>query len=119
MRKSGGTATKVGGIDTQRCVQEWRRRWPVKTAACLAEFYGAPLRTVENWLAGVARPSGDWRDAIFLAECPTFLEAVIPEPPAYIREAADRIRSARRLARRERLAREIAELDAELDELER
>lgn len=114
MRRSGGVSTKFGGIDTQRCVDEWRRRDPVKTAACLADRYDAPIRTTENWLAGTT-PSGEWLGVIFEAEDAEFLERIMPSPPAYIREAAEVIRAARREAHRAALVQQIAALDAELD----
>ena len=123
MRKSGGantkvagTSTKFGGVDHQRCVREWRRRDPIKTAHCLADRYGAPLRTAENWLNGTI-PSGHWLGVIFEAEDAEFLERVMPNPPGYVVRAAEQARLDRRRAQRSALAREIAALDAELDAL--
>lgn len=119
MRRSGGTATKFGGIDTQLCVQEWRRRDPAKTAACVAERYGAPIRTVENWLSGASAPSGHWRAVIFEAEDPLFLVRVMPTPPAYIVDAARQAEARLREEERADLVRRIEALDASLHEAAR
>lgn len=88
MRKSGGNATKFGGIDPQLCVQEWRRRYPYKTANYVAARYGAPLRTVENWLSLASLPSFQWLGRILEIEDAGFMVAVMPSPPDYLREAA-------------------------------
>ncbi len=88
MCKSGAIATKVGSIDPQLCVSVWRRRYPHKTALNVAERYGAPVRTVENWLSFQSTPSFHWVGVMFEVEDPSFFAAVMAHPPAYLVEAA-------------------------------
>lgn len=114
MSRSASAPTKTGGIDTQLLIREWRRRWTVKPAAYLAEFLGCPLRTAENWLNGVSNPSGDWVWTIIRVEDPRTLVRVMPNPPAYLVEAAELAERRDQIARRDQLERELAALEADL-----
>lgn len=105
--KVGGNATDVGGIDFRRCAREWRAIWSIKTAENVAAFYGCPIRTAENWLAGASVPNGYWSGIIFNRSGAEFLAKVLIDPDEWIVEAA-------RAAKRSRLDRELAAIEAEI-----
>lgn len=106
MRESGAKAPKVGWIDAQLWVEEWRRLHPVKPVHCVAGRLDAPARTVEKWFAGAA-PSLAWFGAILAAYGPGFVLAGMRNPPAWLNDAARR-------EKRERLMQAQAQLEAEI-----
>lgn len=83
--------------------------YPSGTASNVAADLGAPLRTVENWIAGNVAPSWRWIGPILSVYGPEFLAVVMDAPPGWLVEA-------KRNAQRERLAREIRELEQEIAE---
>ena len=111
MRNSGAKSRKLGMIDTQLWVNEWRRVHPVKPAAAVADMLGAPVRTVEKWFSGQSSPSLTWIGPIFCAYGASFVLAGMRNPPMWLREAD-------RQERRARLAQMQAELEAEFSDLE-
>lgn len=104
MRKSAGKTAKFGEIDHQKWCSFLRGLHPQRTAACVAADLGAPVRTVENWLAGNARPNLFWFARALSAYGPEMLEASMIDPPGWLVEA-------RRRAQRAQLERQLAELD--------
>ena len=83
--------------------------YPAATAQNVAADLGAPLRTVENWITFGAAPSWRWIGPILSVYGPEFLAAVMDAPPCWLVEA-------KRNAQRERLAREIRDLEIEITE---
>lgn len=112
MRKSGYKSPKVGYFDPQIWVSEWRRLHPVKTALTVAAQLGAPLRTVEKWLAGVSLPSIQWVGAILDIYGPGFVARAFRRPPDWIVAAARAERLASMRDEQACLDREIAALEA-------
>jgi hypothetical protein len=81
--------------------------YPSATAANVAADIGAPIRTVENWLNGPSVPSLRWLGRIISVYGPEFLAEVMVNPPEWLI-------AAKRAALRERLEREIQELEQEI-----
>lgn len=95
--KFGGKAPPNPGVDFSRGLAgAWRRRHGVKAAASVAARLGAPVSTVEKWLAGGA-PSAPWLGPILAAYGPAFLDEAL----------GGRVPWLTRAARREALEREL------------
>lgn len=78
MDRSAGKSTNLGGIDHQLWCRLFRRRHPIKTADAVAADLGAPARTVENWMSGVAAPSLPWFVRIVDVYGPQVLAEIMP-----------------------------------------
>lgn len=107
MRRSGVKVAHFAAIDSQLWVDEWRRIHPVKPQQCVADMLDAPVRTVEKWFNGSARPSFDWWGPIMHSYGPEFFAAGMHTPPEWLDNAA-------RLERKQRLLQQKADIDARL-----
>ncbi|RFB80425.1 hypothetical protein DYH55_02535 [Methylovirgula sp. 4M-Z18] len=68
---------------------DWlRQTFPANTAKHAAQALDVPVRTVENWLTGAAKPSAGAIFAMIGLWGPDFLKAVMPEPPGWIDAAS-------------------------------
>ena len=107
MRRSGGKFAHFAAIESQLWVDEWRKIHPVKPQQCVADMLDAPVRTVEKWFTGTARPSFDWWGPIMHSYGPEFFAAGMRTPPAWLDSAARR-------ERKLRLLQQKADIDARL-----
>ncbi len=97
MGRPNEKSTNSGGNDTQNWGALLRRLHPVKTAEAVAAEIGAPVRSVENWMAGTAAPSLRWFLALVAAYGPEVLVHAFPAAPRWL-SAAARAEEAQRLA---------------------
>lgn len=111
MDRSAGKTTNLGAIDHQVWCRVFRRFHPVKTAEHVAARLGAPVRTVENWMAGIAAPSLGWFVKILDVFGPGVLAEVMPGPCEWLSAAVRTERRAQLEAEQRRLEREMARLD--------
>lgn len=111
MDRSAGKSTNFGAIDHQVWCRLFRRHHPVKTADAVAARLGAPSRTVENWMSGVAAPSLAWFVRIVDAYGPQVLAEVMPESCGWLAAAVRIERRAQLEAEQRRIEREMAALD--------
>lgn len=109
MRKSGQDDTQGWVIRPQRWVQQWRRIHPTKTAQCVAANIGAPLRTVEKWFSGEAKPSLDYVGQIVGVYGFGFLVGAMLCPPPHLDDLAREERKQRLLAERQAIDAMLAE----------
>lgn len=96
MRKPNDFSTNFGDSATNSgggWAGLFRRIHPVKTAECVAAEIGAPVRSVENWIAGTAQPSLRWLRALARAYGWPVLMACFPGLPC-LSEAAHQARLA-------------------------
>lgn len=100
--------------DRQKCLPDpallpdfLRGKFPLNTAKEVSRALGAPVGTVENWLAGKATP-GFVMSLAMVGLWPDFLASVFRAPPGWAVAAA-------RAERASRLEGEIAARRAELE----
>lgn len=110
MRKPNEFSTRSGGKHHQNWGALFRALHPVKTAEAVAADIGAPVRSVENWMAGAAAPSLRWFVALVSAYGPEVLAHVFPERLGWLQ-------AARRADRQAALAADLAALQVEIDRL--
>jgi hypothetical protein len=111
MRKPHEFSTRSGGTDHQNWGALFRRLHPVKTAEHVAAAIGAPVRSVENWMAGAASPSLRWFVALVSAYGPDVLAHVFPGHLTWLSAARRTERQAALEAQSARLAAEWADFE--------
>lgn len=83
-------------IDMDRLSRFFREKYPTGTAASVAADLNVSLRTVEAWLASSPRePRGALIIKAIWVYGPEFLAVLLPEPPAWLSEAAQNEADAR------------------------
>lgn len=84
------------GVNMDRLAAFFRQKYPTATAANVARDLNVSLRTAEGWLSST--PSAP-RSAVLLRGIlvygPEFLAVLLPEPPAWLSEAAQNEADAR------------------------
>ena len=108
MRKSGRDDTLGWVIHTQHWVVEWKKLYPSKPAHCVAERLNAPVRTVEKWFSGEARPSFDWFGPILCAYGLGFVIGGMSDPAPWLDNLAREERTQRLMAERQAIDAQLA-----------
>ncbi len=100
MEKSGVKFPQTCGFDPAHLGTFFKRLYPSKTAAHVADAIGASERTVENWLDGSSQPSLRWFFRMLAVFGPGPLVACFPADrvPAWLDFAARHERRAAALA---------------------
>lgn len=112
MSKSAGKSAGISAIDHQVWCRLFRRFHPIKTADRVAADLKAPVRTVENWMSGVAAPSLGWFVRILDVYGPAVLAEVMPGPCDWLSAAVRAERRAVLEAAQRRIDQELEALEA-------
>ncbi len=105
MGKSADAGPQFWWFDPPELVVFLKERYPNHTAKRVAQETGAPVRTVENWLAGNSAPNVFWAFRMVGLYGPEFLARVMTNPPDWLSAA--------------RMAQKRAEITKDLDDLQR
>lgn len=109
MRKSGGTDTQGWVIKPRLWVDQWRRMYPASTAKCVAADLQAPIRTVEKWFSGEAKPSLDYVGPILNRYGLSFVVGAMAAPLPWLDDLAREERKQKLLAERQAIDAMLAE----------
>ena len=109
MRKSGGTDTQGWVIKPQLWVDQWRRMYPASTAKRVAADLQAPIRTVEKWFSGDAKPSLDYVGPILNCYGLSFIVGAMTAPLPWLDDLAREERKLKLLAERQAIDAMLAE----------
>lgn len=109
MRKSGTEESQGWVIKPQLWVEQWHKLHPVKPAQCVAEAIDAPVRTVEKWFAGEAKPSLDYVGPILNRYGLAFVVGAMAAPLPWLDDLAREERKRKLLAERQAIDAMLAE----------
>lgn len=109
MRKSGTEESRGWVIKPQLWVDQWHKLHPVKPAQCVAEAIDAPVRTVEKWFAGEAKPSLDYVGPILNRYGLAFVVGAMAAPLPWLDDLAREERKRKLLAERQAIDAMLAE----------
>ncbi len=109
MRKSGHTDTQGWVIKPQAWVDQWRRIYPASTAKRVAADLQAPIRTVEKWFSGEAKPSLDYVGPILNRYGLAFVVGAMAAPLPWLNDLAREETKRQLLAERQAIDALLAE----------
>ena len=109
MRKSGETDTQGWVIKPQLWVDQWRRMYPASPAKSVASDLDAPIRTVEKWFSGEAKPSLEYVGPILNRYGLGFVVGAMTAPLPWLDDLAREERRRSLLAEREAIDAMLAE----------
>lgn len=109
MRKSGTEDTQGWVIKPQLWVDQWRKMHPVAPAKCVARDIDAPVRTVEKWFSGEAKPSLDYVGPILNRYGLAFVVGAMANPLPWLDDLAREERKLKLLAERQAIDAMLAE----------
>lgn len=109
MRKSGHTDTQGWVIKPQAWVDQWRRIYPASTAKRVAADLQAPIRTVEKWFSGEAKPSLEYVGPILNQYGLAFVVGAMANPLPWLDDLAREERKQKLLAERQAIDEMLAE----------
>jgi len=109
MRKSGHTDTQGWVINPQAWVDQWRRIYPASTAKRVASDLQAPIRTVEKWFSGEAKPSLEYVGPILNRYGLAFVVGAMANPLPWLDDLAREERKQKLLAERQAIDDMLAE----------
>lgn len=109
MRKSGPSDTQGWVIEPRTWVAQWRKMHPVKPAQCVATEINAPIRTVEKWFSGEAKPSLDYVGPILNRYGLGFVIGAMAAPLPWLDDLAREERKQKLLAERQAIDAMLAE----------